>query len=190
MFSLSGEEVFLKAGAILDYETNPVLDVQVNVDDPTTAASPDDSAALSITVEDITAPTVEGITRLDANPTLAPSLRFAVQFSEPVKDVGADDFSVMTTGTLAAAVSGVTDSGSSYEVTVDCASGEGTLHLDIPASAQISVPATVAGWLRKSAPKPTPNEAIKPAASRTPTTLCATPSSKSTPVSRSRPRAS
>ncbi|GAP17207.1 glycoside hydrolase family 78 protein [Levilinea saccharolytica] len=142
MFSLSGEEVFLKAGAILDYETNPVLDVQVNVDDPTTAASPDDSEALSITVEDVvedfTAPTVEGITRLDANPNLTPTARFAVQFSEPVKDVGAADFSVMTTDTLAAAVSGVTGSGSSYEVTVDCTSGDGTLRLDIPTSAQIS----------------------------------------------------
>ena len=143
MFSLSGNDVFLKAGANLDYETNPVLDVLVSVDDPTIAGSPDDSAALSIAVQDVvedfTAPTVEGITRLDANPTLAESLRFAVQFSEPVKDVGTADFSVMTTGTLAAVVSGVTDSGGGiYVVTVDCASGEGTLRLDIPASAQIS----------------------------------------------------
>ncbi len=143
MFSLSGNDLFLKAGADLDYETNPVLDVQVNVDDPTIAASPDDSAALSIAlldvVEDFTAPTVEGITRLDANPTLNPTARFVVQFSEPVKDVGAADFAVMTTGTLAAAVSSVTDSGGgTYGVTVDCASGEGTLRLDIPTSAQIS----------------------------------------------------
>ncbi len=143
MFSLSGNDLFLKAGAALDYETHPVLDVVVAVDDPTIAGSPDDSAALSITmldvVEDLTAPTVESITRLDANPTLDPTVRFVVQFSEPVKDVSTADFAVITTGTLAAAVSSVTDSGGGiYVVTVDCASGEGVVRLDIPASAQIS----------------------------------------------------
>ena len=38
------------AGAVLDHETNPVLDVTVVVDDATLGGSPDGTAALSVTV--------------------------------------------------------------------------------------------------------------------------------------------
>ncbi len=54
LFEIDGFELYLKAGTVLDYETNPVLDVTVEVDDTTIGSTPDDTASLSITVTDIT----------------------------------------------------------------------------------------------------------------------------------------
>lgn len=53
LFEIVGTELFLKAGAVLDFETNAVLDVTVEVDDGTVGSSPDDSASLSVTVTDV-----------------------------------------------------------------------------------------------------------------------------------------
>ncbi|MFH1730878.1 MAG: lectin like domain-containing protein [Planctomycetota bacterium] len=50
LFEIDGDELYLQAGVILDYETNPVLDVTVEVDDATVGATPDDTAALAVTV--------------------------------------------------------------------------------------------------------------------------------------------
>ena len=52
LFEIDGFELFLKANAALDFETNGTLDVTVNVDDTTVGATPDDTAALQITVEE------------------------------------------------------------------------------------------------------------------------------------------
>jgi hypothetical protein len=49
-FSIVGTELFLAAGATLDFETNPTLDVSVQVDDPTVGTTPDDTASTSFTV--------------------------------------------------------------------------------------------------------------------------------------------
>ncbi|MHC4436550.1 MAG: cadherin-like domain-containing protein, partial [Planctomycetota bacterium] len=45
--------LYLKAGAFLDFETNPVLDITVNVDDSDPVTSPDDTADLSISITDV-----------------------------------------------------------------------------------------------------------------------------------------
>ena len=59
LFEISGSELFLKAGTVLDFETAASLDVSVTVDDASIGASPDDSAGLTITVSDVNeAPTV------------------------------------------------------------------------------------------------------------------------------------
>jgi uncharacterized protein DUF4214 len=59
LFEIDGTELFLKAGVVLDFEANPSLDVSVTVDDAGVGVSPDDAAALSITVTDSNeAPTV------------------------------------------------------------------------------------------------------------------------------------
>jgi hypothetical protein len=52
-FEIDGAELYLIAGASLDYETNPVLDVTVEVDDTTVGSTPDDTAPLSITITDV-----------------------------------------------------------------------------------------------------------------------------------------
>ena len=53
LFEIDGTELFLKAGAALNFETNPALDVTVSVDDPTVGSNPDATAALTITLTDV-----------------------------------------------------------------------------------------------------------------------------------------
>ncbi len=60
LFEIDGDELFLIAGVTLDYETNPVLDVTVEVDDVTLGSGEEDSASLAVTLSDVNeAPTVE-----------------------------------------------------------------------------------------------------------------------------------
>ena len=53
LFEIAGTALYLKAGAIPDYETHPRLDVTVAVDDPTVGATPDSTASLALTVTDV-----------------------------------------------------------------------------------------------------------------------------------------
>ncbi|WP_339613657.1 CARDB domain-containing protein, partial [uncultured Rubinisphaera sp.] len=60
LFEIDGADLFLKANASLDFETNPILDVVVQVDDTSVGNTPDDTAELSINVTDVNeAPTLE-----------------------------------------------------------------------------------------------------------------------------------
>jgi len=59
LFEIESGVLYLKAGTVLDYETNAQLDVTVQVNDTTVAPNPNDTAALSISVSDANeAPTV------------------------------------------------------------------------------------------------------------------------------------
>ncbi|GEM_PF-1676346 len=53
LFEITGSSLYLKAGAALDHETNPVLDVTVAVNDPAVGANPDDSESLAISITDV-----------------------------------------------------------------------------------------------------------------------------------------
>jgi hypothetical protein len=53
LFEIDGAELYLSAGAGLDFESNPSLDVNVEVNDTTIAPAPNDTAALAISVTDI-----------------------------------------------------------------------------------------------------------------------------------------
>ncbi|MDX2287194.1 MAG: malectin domain-containing carbohydrate-binding protein, partial [Hyphomicrobiaceae bacterium] len=53
LFEIVGTELRLKAGTVLDFETNPSLDVNVQVDDATIGATPDASAAFTLAVTDL-----------------------------------------------------------------------------------------------------------------------------------------
>jgi hypothetical protein len=53
LFEIDGTELFLKVGAVLDFESNAALDVSVSVDDAEVGATPDDSAGLSIAVTNV-----------------------------------------------------------------------------------------------------------------------------------------
>ncbi|MGB7328872.1 MAG: DUF4347 domain-containing protein, partial [Rubripirellula sp.] len=52
-FEIVGGDLRLKAGVNLDFETNPTLNVTVEVDDTTISGSPDDSASHSVTITDV-----------------------------------------------------------------------------------------------------------------------------------------
>jgi len=60
LFEIEGVVLYLKAGAVLDYETNPRLDVVVAVDDATVGSTPDATVSLSISVTNVNEPPVMG----------------------------------------------------------------------------------------------------------------------------------
>ncbi|HNN13321.1 MAG TPA: hypothetical protein PKL78_07180 [Anaerolineales bacterium] len=75
---------------------------------------------------------VTDIVRLDPSPTSSGSVRFAVNFSEPVTSVDAGDFVLFSTGGISVfAVTEVGGSGAAYTVTVNTGMGDGTLRLDL-----------------------------------------------------------
>lgn len=77
-------------------------------------------------------PTVSSIERATGSPTNAASVGFTVVFSDGVTGVDADDFSLIVTGSATGTVAGVSAvNTSTYTVTVNAVSGDGTLQLDL-----------------------------------------------------------
>jgi ELWxxDGT repeat protein len=79
-----------------------------------------------------TSPTIAGINRTDPNITNASAANYTVSFSENVTGVDASDFTLATTGgvTGASIVSVIPINGSSYTVSANTGSGDGTLQLN------------------------------------------------------------
>lgn len=93
-------------------------------------------------------PFVNSITRVHEDPTRAVTVDFTVTFSETVTDVGANDFTLTTTGVSGATVTNVSGSGNIYMVSVNTGSGNGTLRLDVPVTATIvNLAGKPLGWL-------------------------------------------
>jgi DNA/RNA endonuclease G (NUC1) len=84
---------------------------------------------------DKTAPAVQSIVRANSSPTNASSVDFTVTFSESVTGVASNDFALVMSGVSGATIANVAGSGSTYTVTVNTGSGDGTLHLDFLGSA-------------------------------------------------------
>lgn len=75
---------------------------------------------------------VANIQRLDPDPTTSGSVRYAVNFTEPVSGVDASDFVFTTTGSIAgASVAEVSGAETSYTVTANTGAGDGALRLDL-----------------------------------------------------------
>ncbi|WP_407351277.1 autotransporter domain-containing protein [Luteimonas sp. R10] len=99
------------------------------------AMSDTDTVAITVLATDAEPPVVTAIDRVDASPTNADSVRYAVSFSEAVTGVDAADFSVTATGTATGAVALVATTDSIlYTVTVNGVGGDGTLRLDVNGS--------------------------------------------------------
>jgi beta-lactamase superfamily II metal-dependent hydrolase len=80
---------------------------------------------------DKNAPTVSSVVRANANPTNAASVDYTVTFSQSVTGVDTTDFTLNVTGLTGTSVTGVTGSGTTWTVTVNTGSGDGTLKLDV-----------------------------------------------------------
>ena len=80
--------------------------------------------------EGVAYPIVESIDTVGANLTNATSVQYAVTFSENVTNVRAADFTLASDG-AAGTIASVSGSGSTYTVTVNNVSGNGTLGLDL-----------------------------------------------------------
>lgn len=76
-------------------------------------------------------PVVTSILLMDANPSAAASVRFTVNFSEPVSGVDVSDFLPVMSGITGAFVIDVSGADAVYTVTVNTGVGEGTLRLNV-----------------------------------------------------------
>jgi DNA/RNA endonuclease G (NUC1)/fibronectin type 3 domain-containing protein len=86
---------------------------------------------------DRTAPAVSTVVRADGSPTKATAVHFTVTFSESVTGVDAGDLSLTTSGVAGTSITDVTGSGTTYAVTVNSGSGDGTIRLDVAANGTI-----------------------------------------------------
>ena len=87
---------------------------------------------------DIFLPSVASSLRADTNPTSASSVDFIVTFSEFVTGVDMSDFKLTNTLLTSASITGISGSGMGpYTVTVNTGTGNGTIRLDVPATASI-----------------------------------------------------
>ncbi len=112
-----------------------ISEIEIVLDTAEGGSFPANITFTNIDLDNITsapcAPSVSTITRADANPTNATSVDFTVTFSDSVTGVDTSDFSLTKTDTADGSVSNVSGSGSSYTVTVNSITGDGTLRLDV-----------------------------------------------------------
>jgi Secretion system C-terminal sorting domain len=101
-----------------------------------TAAGP---AMFSIDTQRPTVTSIVAASPSNANPinNAATPVTYTVTFSESVVNVDAGDFVVTTSGTTGS-VTNVTGSGTTWTVTVGGITGDGTIRLDVPATATIN----------------------------------------------------
>ena len=78
LFEMEGLVLYLKAGTVLDYETNPTLAVIVAVEDATVGGTPDDTADLSLPIADVNETLC--VERTQAIPS-----GFVVHFNRPIE---------------------------------------------------------------------------------------------------------
>jgi len=93
-------------------------------------------ACASVTVE-TTPPTVTSIVRANGTPSSAAQVDFTVTFSEPVTGVAEADFKLTNTIITNASITAISGSGATRTVTVHTGTGNGTIRLDVPATATI-----------------------------------------------------
>ncbi|MBI5297806.1 MAG: ExeM/NucH family extracellular endonuclease [Chloroflexi bacterium] len=87
---------------------------------------------------DRVAPTVVSVVRADPNPTNAASVDFTVTFSEIVTGVGLGDFALAAGSVSDASITGVSGAGTTYTVSVNTGTLNGTIGLDVPATASVT----------------------------------------------------
>ncbi|UOQ53600.1 Ig-like domain-containing protein [Hymenobacter cellulosivorans] len=135
---------FAGSGASYSFTVTPAAGGAITVNVPANVAQ--DAAGnfnttatqFSITYTPPTA-TVVSVTRLMPSPTATTQVRYRVVFSGSVTGISTTNFSVTTTGSVSGAtVSSVSGSGTTYTVTVNTGSGDGTLRLNVDNSTGIS----------------------------------------------------
>jgi Domain of unknown function (DUF4347)/SdrD B-like domain/Bacterial Ig-like domain len=91
------------------------------------------SSGFAVDVDE-TAPTVTSDNRVGSSPNNASSDQFTVVFSEAVFGVSASSFTLAETGTIGGSIGSVSGSGTTYTVTVNSVTGDGTLGLNLKAA--------------------------------------------------------
>jgi Domain of unknown function (DUF4347)/Bacterial Ig-like domain len=111
--------VNLNGGTIKDASTNAAVLTLNSV--PSTA---------NVLVDAIP-PTVSSINTVDSSPNNLNTEHFTVTFSAPVNGIDSSDFTLVGTGTASGSIASVSGSGTTWAVTVNGVSGDGTLRLDL-----------------------------------------------------------
>ncbi|MFC6998482.1 Ig-like domain-containing protein, partial [Rufibacter roseus] len=88
------------------------------------------SKAYSLTIAPQPTTTVSSIARANPSPTNATTVNYTVTFAAAVTGVDASDFTLITTGPAFGTIGSVSGSGTTYTVSVNNVSGNGTLRLD------------------------------------------------------------
>jgi len=83
------------------------------------------------------APPTVVITLASSNPSNASYVDFTVTFSEPVTGVDVSDFKLTNSLLTDVSITNVSGSGAVYTVTVNTGTGNGTIRLDVPATASV-----------------------------------------------------
>jgi parallel beta-helix repeat protein len=109
--------VLANSGGLSDLAGNPVAGLPVAGD--------------TVTI-DKTPPVVQSIALVGPPFTNGTTAQYTVTFSEPIIGLTKDNFTLATTGTIAGAtITNLTGGGSTYTLTVDAGTGEGTIRLDL-----------------------------------------------------------
>jgi hypothetical protein len=114
-----GSAINLNGGTIKDAATNTAVLTLNSV------------ASTTGVLVDAIPPTVTSINTVDGSPNNLNTEHFTVTFSAPVNGVDASDFTLVGTGTASGALASVSGSGTSWTVTVNSVTGDGTLRLDL-----------------------------------------------------------
>ena len=114
-----GSSIVLNGGTIKDAATNSAALTLNNV------------ASTTGVLVDAIPPTVTAIDTVDGSPNNLGTEHFAVTFSTAVSGVDASDFTLVGTGTASGAIGSVSGNGTTWTVTVNSVTGDGTLRLDL-----------------------------------------------------------
>jgi predicted outer membrane repeat protein len=107
--------------------------VHSNCTNKVTGGNGNDSNTLNVNsfTIDTVAPTMTSIVRASSNPATGSSVDFSITFSEAISGLDAADFSLHTTGTVAASINSISGGPSLYTVNVNSITGSGNLRLDL-----------------------------------------------------------
>ncbi len=133
-------DITVSGGNLASFNGTVGLNLSSNqhIIDPHGTPLPQTEPAIDETyVLDNTAPYVVSILRTDPNPTTAAVVHFSVTFSEPVSNVGMNDFVLYKAGTNKVTITNVSGSGAAYTVSVDTGTKYGIVRLDVPGTASI-----------------------------------------------------
>jgi hypothetical protein len=115
-----GGAIILNGGTVKDAATNDAAPTLHNVADTS-----------GVLVDSIPPPTALSINTVDSSPNNLNIEHFTVTFSNAVNGVDASDFTLVTSGTASGSIAAVSGSGTTWTVTVDNVTGDGTLRLDL-----------------------------------------------------------
>jgi gliding motility-associated-like protein len=143
-FNISGSNLRITNSP--DFESKSSYSVRVRTTDQGSLTYEE---AFTITINDVLeTATISSINRETPAGSVAntSTVEFSVIFASGVTGVDATDFSLTTTGVSGASITGISGSGSTYTITVNTGSGDGTIRVDLEGTPTITPTVTNAPY--------------------------------------------